>query len=181
VKTTIVLVNGKAGSGKDTVCEFLEKELNSRRVRTFIVGNADAVRRLARNAYGWNDVKDDKGRQLLIDITNAGYNYDPYFWERESKETVNRYSYVGLTPKDTVILVNDWRYKNTYDFWGREQCRVITIRVSRGVEKCTPYAETIKNDKSEVGLDNFCFEHFILNDGSLEDLYKSLTRVLGEI
>jgi hypothetical protein len=180
VKTTIVLVNGKAGSGKDTACDLIQKQLISQDKRCFVVGNADVVRQVCFNTYGWDRVKDDRGRQLLIDVTDAGYNYDPYFWEKKSRETINTIKY--LRPEeDIIILVNDWRYKSTYDFWCAERCRVLTIRVNRGIEDCTPYKETIKKDKSEVGLDTFVFDHFVLNDGSLEDLDTSLERVVRDI
>ena len=55
-------------------------------------------------------LKDDKGRRLLIDITETGYKYDPYFWEKKTIQKI-------LNNNFKVTFIPDWRYYNTYQFF----------------------------------------------------------------
>ena len=68
----IILINGKARSGKDTLASLIRGILGHRKV--LIRPNAYSVKECALKYFSWNGAKDTKGRQLLIDITNLGLN-----------------------------------------------------------------------------------------------------------
>ena len=70
---TIVLINGVARSGKDTFAEMLVPYLCEDK-KGFILPNAFGVKEVASRVYGWDGDKDERGRSLLIDITNIGIN-----------------------------------------------------------------------------------------------------------
>lgn len=161
MKKNIVLINGKARSGKDTVAKLLQKRFERRGFTVSIRPNAQAVKDIASHIFNWNEIKDTKGRQLLLDITQAGYNYDPYFWESVNNKYMNHYD---------VYIIPDWRYKSTYNYFSLND-NVITINVSN--ENRESIGE-LSNHSSETGLDDFVFDYFVDNNGNLEDLEEQI-------
>lgn len=66
----VVVINGRSGVGKDSLIEFAAREMNVRNVSSI-----DRVKKLALGA-GWDGVKDERGRQLLIDLKQALIDYN---------------------------------------------------------------------------------------------------------
>lgn len=157
----IVLINGKARSGKDTVAQLLKEHFERRGLKVAIRPNAEAVKNVAKCIFGWNEIKDTKGRQLLLDITQAGYNYDPYFWEHKNEHRMKG---------NDIYIIPDWRYQSTFNYFNLRN-NVITINVENENRE---NIGKLSNHSSETGLDNFLFDYFIDNNGSLEDLQEQL-------
>lgn len=164
---TIVLINGVARSGKDTFADYLKSHLETHDgFSPIIIPNAQTVKIIASKVYGWDNNKDERGRSLLIDITNTGYKYDKYFWEKNSLHHLAQME--GLTKTNyNFMLVPDFRYKNTYDFYVQKGFNVICIYVVRpdfdnelGVNKY---------DVSEMPMD-IEFDYVVKNDADLDAL-----------
>ena len=176
---TIVLINGVARSGKDTFAEFLKTHL-TKDLNPLIVPNAQGVKSVASQVYGWDGNKDERGRSLLIGITNIGYNYSPYFWEKYSESSIKKLEAITNTTFNTII-VPDFRYKNTYDYYVNRGFKVITIYVVRpdfdnelGVNKY---------DVSEMPMD-IDFDFAIKNDSdfqALENHAKHVAEVINSM
>lgn len=161
MKKNIVLINGKARSGKDTVAKMLKEHFESTGLSVAINPNAQAVKEIALSIFDWNGLKYTRGRQLLLDITQAGYNYDPFFWENKNDQR--------MTGSD-IYIIPDWRYKSTFNYFSQMN-NVITINVTN--ENRESIGE-LNNHSSETGLDDFMFDYFIDNNGSLEDLQEQV-------
>ena len=56
MKKTAIIINGKGGVGKDTLCDFISKHYNTRKVSSIT-----PILTIAK-AGGWNGSKDDKSR-----------------------------------------------------------------------------------------------------------------------
>lgn len=170
-KKTIILINGKARSGKDTLAKMLYKGIQPHTDKNILIThNAQAVKKIAREFFTWDEIKDNKGRQLLIDITNSAYNYDPYFWE---KKTIN---YINTCNSD-VAIIPDWRYMSTYEFFKEQGYNVITLHMER-VKLNNGLSDTLKNDISEQGFNNFSYDYKIINNN--DDL-NSLRKVIEDL
>ena len=164
---TIILINGVARSGKDTFAEFLQSHLEKfNNTHSMVLPNALGVKKIAKSVYEWNEEKDERGRQLLIDITNTGYNYDVHFWEKFSENTIEGLE-VMSKKEFTHVIVPDFRYKNTYNYYVERGYNVITIMVVRPNHDNELGA--LKLDISEQPM-NLKFNHYINNSGTLEDL-----------
>ena len=138
----IILINGKARSGKDTLASLIKGILKDKKV--LIRGNAHSVKECALKYFNWNGAKDTKGRQLLIDITNLGYSQDPYHWERLTlKYALDRDNY-------DYLIIPDWRYMSTYEYLKEEGYEVITIHRQRDIDN--GLHDSLKNDISEQGF-----------------------------
>lgn len=177
----VVLITGKKGSGKDTVANELQSNLS----KAIIQPNAKRVKEIAKE-MGWNEKKDKEGRKLLVDITNAGYSYDHYMWEKLAyKDFLSRVNFVGSTSNNnleanttmltslnrTVILVPDWRYESTYIFYSQlaNVSNIITVRVTRDWKNTSKENNVIEEDydivkASEENLSTLATNFIINND-----------------
>lgn len=156
----VILISGYAGSGKDTFVNFClntfhATDINNVKKYAF----AKPIKDIAIKYFGWDGKKDKKGRQLLIDIGQAGRKYNPDIWvDKTIKEIEN--------DNPEIAIISDWRFKNEFEKmvkkFGREN--VITIRVKRDGIKAV-------NDISEHDLDDFHkFDLMVENNGTLNDL-----------
>ena len=154
-KKVLIFINGKSGSGKTTLAEHLAKELGE--ADTLIVENSHKVKEIATEFYFWDKVKDEQGRQLLIDITNAGYKYDPFLWEKfTAKKIIN----TGCK----YIIIPDWRYESTYEYLVEFLPNMTGLiedggykvlsatRVGLESDVYTSYSDAVTSDISEQGL-----------------------------
>ncbi len=159
---TIILISGKSGAGKTTGALFLEnklKELSG--VMVIRTSFAKSVKEIAKLCFGWDGIKDLKGRKLLQNIGNAGREYDKDLWV---KRVVDDISSFGVPPNITII--DDWRFLNEAEFL--EKCgfkvykiRIISHRLNELIDK---------NDISETSLDNYDgFNFEILNNKSMKE------------
>ena len=71
----ILLLTGRAGSGKDTFCDLAMRSGVNVARHAF----ADSLKQMAFTA-GWDGVKDEKGRLLLIDLGNYIRSYNVNFF-----------------------------------------------------------------------------------------------------
>ena len=135
----IILINGKARSGKDTLASLIKGVLSDKKV--LIRSNAQTVKDCAFKYFSWNGDKDTKGRQLLIDITNLGYSQDPYHWDRLTLNyALDRDNY-------DYLIIPDWRYMSTYEYLKQRGYDVITIYRERDIDNGLD--DNLKNDISE--------------------------------
>ena len=69
-KKLIIVINGKGGVGKDTLCTAV-----SCHYRTLIISSIDPIKAIA-SQHGWNGEKDNKARRFLADLKQAFTNYN---------------------------------------------------------------------------------------------------------
>lgn len=172
-KRTVILINGKAGCGKDTLAKILYRGLKdamTTECKMGIVSNAKAVKTLAFNEFTWNRLKDDRGRQLLIDITNAGYKYDSSFWEKKTIQEILNNNYL-------ITLIPDWRYENTYHFFKQCGFNVIAVHLERTKLQST-LSDDLKADKSEQGFDKNLYDFNVVNSSDDLDHLEQLVNDL---
>lgn len=161
MKPLVILINGKARSGKDFLAELI-KEHNIKNVS--ILHNAAAVKTIAKNFFGWDGIKDEKGRRLLIDISNVAYNYDDYFWERKTENNI-------IPLYDEIIVIPDFRYTKTNQYFRGKGYRVITVYIEMDKD-INDINNEVKNDLTEQKQD-IKFDYEIVNEyGNVEKLIE---------
>jgi GTPase SAR1 family protein len=100
----IIMLVGKAGVGKNTWANQYIEEHPEETVR--IYSFAGHIKACAKEYFGWDTKKDDKGRQLLIDLGN-------YF---------RKYNDTLLIDVVVNKIINDW-YLNVVDTFIITDCR----------------------------------------------------------
>jgi hypothetical protein len=177
-KTVCILIAGRAFTGKSTTARFMKKYLDSIKVSSVIGSFATGVKQTA-TFMGWDGKKDEKGRQLLIDIGASGRRYDPDIWCKTTFKYI-----IPVTegwPLD-VVLIDDNRFPNEIDYVRKDWTyQTYTVRV------VAPNREGLKgipqyNDISETSLTNdMQYDFYIDNTGNLDELDGIVKVVIQDI
>ena len=78
----VILISGKARSGKDTLAKVLGDYLKEQGKEVLITHYADSLKYICETVFKWDGKKDEKGRQLLIDIgANPSFNFQQEYSE----------------------------------------------------------------------------------------------------
>lgn len=159
----VLLISGKAESGKDTFAKLLENELKSLNKRVLICHYADLVKYIARTFFDWNGEKDDYGRTLLQEIgTDKVRKEFPNFWVSFIVDILQVFK-----DKWDYVLIPDTRFPNEIEVPIERSLDVSTIRIKRNNHKSNLSEEQL-NHPSETALDNWNFDYVIQNGCSME-------------
>lgn len=140
---TVILISGKATSGKNTFATFFGEYLKKKGVKYQEIAFATPLKQICR-ASGWNGKKDKEGRKMLQDTAdNIKAIYGDDYFALKAKESIS----------EDVVLVTDWRYKKEYEVM--KEFNVVTVRIEREVER--------DEHSSETELDDFNFDFVIKN------------------
>ncbi len=163
---TIILISGKARSGKDTFAGFLPGYCK--------YAFADKLKDIAAE-LGWDEIKDAKGRKLLQDLGTIAREYDPNIWCDILIDTLH---YDGCPHR---IAITDCRYPNEMEAmkqWADDfNYNWITVRLERP-ETNTDITEESKQHHSETALDDYEFDHVIYNTFPYTEL-KYIARAIA--
>jgi len=169
---TIVFLSGWAGSGKDTVADYLVFRYGFHRIAfgDFLKRDVAKEKGIPLAAFydrGLKDtvipVSDNKTpRDLLLAHARKARAVDLDVYARQAVTEI-----LALDPS-IPIVISDWRYQRELhcldQYFYREG--IITARIERA-------GLTPSSDETEHDLDHFCFDHTIQNNGSIQELYKS--------
>lgn len=81
MKKIAIIINGKGGVGKDTLCDFI-----SNHFRTQKISSITPILTIAK-AGGWNGEKDDKSRKLLSDLKHLFTQYNDLSFNYLKRQT----------------------------------------------------------------------------------------------
>lgn len=162
----VICISGKAQHGKDTTAEMLTFHLSTMgNHKVLIVHYADLLKFICTKYFGWNGGKDTKGRTLLQYVgTDTIRTQCPDYWV----DFVT--NFLKLFPDEwDYVIIPDCRFPNEIDGMRNAGFDVTHIRVVRpnfdnGLteeQRCHP---------SENALDDFEYDIFLNNDGTLNDL-----------
>ena len=181
----IYLISGKAGSGKDTVGNYLYEQSIVNKKRPLIIHFADLVKFYAKQYWDWNGEKTKVGRRILQIVgTEIMRKHYPTYWANIVGEFI-----CALTKENLfdVVIIPDWRFINEYetvfDLAATVDAKVVTIRVNR-FSNDQPYinpnlSEEQRSHISECELDNFIFDWVIENRTTEQELLESVNFILS--
>lgn len=143
----IVLISSNGyGQGKSTFAQYLKDKLIRNGYYTIRLAFAGRLKEVAK-FMGWDGKKDSRGRKLLQKLgTEVGREYDPEMWAKWVDIEIYKESNLGIPP--TIVVIDDWRFKNEFDYFKKRGYNVITVRID-GVE------DRRDSHISEHDLDNF--------------------------
>lgn len=175
----IILISGKAMSGKDSCAEFLKQELEARGQKVVITHFAKYIKQILADYYQWDGIKTDywrtKLQELGTDTIREKLKMPLFHCGRivdDIKIIQNDFDY---------IIVPDARFKNEVLYAQASfPDDVITIRVERVGWKSSLTPEQ-QIHKSETDLDNFKFDYTIYAQSGLDHLHDETRRVLKDV
>lgn len=160
----VILISGKAEAGKTTLANELEKLLTSQCNKVVVTRYAYYLKDIATRYFGWNGVKDKKGRDLLqhlgTDIIRERMGRPNFHVDRVCED-------IDIA-KDNVdyVIIDDVRFPNEIGIPTRMfKDKVLSIRVERWNEDGTSYENSLGEEQkkhiSEIALDEWEFDLYI--------------------
>lgn len=165
----IILVSGKAESGKDTACEFILKQRKGKRV-----GLADSLKNIAKEYFGWSGVKDEEGRSLLQKLGDTGRAINPFFWLEIVGSVLKLFEEMG----EEIVIIPDLRFQNELSWFCFQMPPddFITLRIERpGHENAL--TEEQRNHISEIDLDGAEFD-YVISATTISELEEKVNEFL---
>lgn len=172
----VICISGKAQHGKDTTAGFLKEELEADGFSVLIAHYGDLVKYICTKFFGWNGEKDEYGRSLLQRVgTDIIRNQEPDYWVGFIHDILtffqNEWDYV---------LIPDSRFPNEVDYLRDAGFDVTHIRVKRE-NFVSPLTEEQQMHPSETALDDVVADKYIINNGTLSDLRKTVSDWVFEV
>lgn len=207
----IILISGKATSGKTTTYNYIHSKMLSKIQK---VSFAEPLKKMAKEFFDWNGEKDDYGRKLLIFLggyigneifLKKDYN-DKYVWNESLfnqpveysggvESGVTYWNFISkkidnLISKDKLfwanIAVNKIHNSNkkifvSDDFRYVKEVLAIKLNFESVIVLRIQRNVPLIDSKSEMDLDNYKFDYVIDNNGTLPELYDNVDKFLLEV
>jgi hypothetical protein len=167
-KPKIILISGKARSGKDEFSNIAIEYVNKHypKLRTQRLGYGDWVKDVCNRYFGCTYDRNDYNRTQWQQIgTEKGRYNNPDIWVNMTVNLVK-----GIFNDYDYIFISDCRFENEYERWEEEGFDIIKIRIRRD-NFDNGLTEEQKNHASETSLDNYWFDTIIDNNSTLDN-YK---------
>ena len=166
----IIILSGKARSGKNEVANILKNNLKG---RTIIIAYASYLKMYAHEILDWNYDEDNKPRTFLQEIGDLVKEIDPMFLVNRILEDIEVYKnyFDNIIISDARFVDEIETIKNKYDS--------IVIRIN-GKENDLTLKE--KQHNTETSLDDYHKYDFEINNyDSLNNLEEKIKEVLEEL
>lgn len=172
----VIGIMGVIGSGKSELAVCLEKILDAqfKDEVSLIVPFSKALKDFAFQ-LGWDGNKDEKGRRLLqllgteVARECISENYWVDLWNDRVQE-----EYLNWHGPRLIIIVDDVRFKNEYEFIKSNGGKIISVR-----GRSAPQGEYLKH--SSERQEGLPVDFVIDNDGTLDKLESQARTILPEL
>ena len=162
----VIVINGKGGSGKDTICDIVSKYY-----KMINVSSIDPIKEIAAK-HGWNGEKDDKSRRFLSDLKAAFTKYND-LPNRFLKGKLAEF----ITDKDLEIMFVHIREPEAIESFvqriGSFPGMCVTLLVDR------PGLKDYGNS-SDDDVGNYAYDYTYNNDKPLEELEEDFMQFFKE-
>lgn len=160
----VITISAKAQHGKDTTAEFFKEIAENNGEKVLIVHYADYLKYLCKEWFGWDGVKDEKGRSILQKVgTDLARNNHPDIWVNVIVESLKAFG-----QEYDYVLIPDCRFPNEIAVM-KNNFDTTSLRVTRMGFKSNLTNEQ-KNHISEIALDDYCFDYRINTVSGLDAL-----------
>jgi len=172
----IITISGKAENGKDFCAKILKQKLENQNKKVMIIHYADYLKFVAKQYFGWNGEKDEKGRSILqyVGTDLARKNY-PDIWVNVVIMLIK-----AIFIDYDYILIPDCRFPNEVNRLLQEKLKTITSKVIR-----LNYENSLTPEQrlhpSETALDNFIFDYRLEAETGEENMTKVVDNFLKEL
>lgn len=165
----VYTISGKATHGKDFTAEILKEMLEENGKRVLILHYADYLKYLCKQIFGWDGVKDDKGRTILQKVgTDLVRTNNPDLWAIVIAETI-----CGLKTEFDSFIIPDCRFENEICIYYDYSIPIYTIHIERLNYKSNLTDEQL-NHPSETALNDFEFDYYLEFETGKENVIKAI-------
>lgn len=163
---TVIVINGVGGVGKDMLCEVA-----ATRYRVRNVSSISPVKQIARQC-GWDGVKDERSRRFLSDLKALmiAYNDYPTVWAVEQYREF-------MQGEEQIMFLHVREPEEIAKFVRATEGAALTLLVR--AERRMPHA--VYGNVSDDGVENYPYDHYFDNDGTVEDSGRKFLALLAHI
>lgn len=161
-KPTVILLSGKAQSGKDFIANIMKQQFEENGNKVLVTHYADLLKYILKTFFNWDGKKDKHGRHLLQYVgTDVIRKKMPDYWVNFISQMISFF------PNEwNYILIPDARFPNEIEVIQKNpDVNVITIRIHRPNYK-SKLTEEQQQHPSETSLDEYGFDYYVTNDGT---------------
>ena len=163
MKKTIIIINGTGGAGKDTFVNFCSEITGVLNVST-----VDKVKEAAKILVGWNGEKDEVSRKLLVDLKQLSVDYNDaptkYICEMAEKFRESNDQLMFAHIREAVEIEKSKNLLNAK-----------TLLITN------PRVNLITSNNSDGKVNEYNYDYYIENDGTLEDLKEKAKKFIEEL
>ena len=162
----LILINGPAGHGKDTLGDLINRNFQKREKQGKIFHFADYLKYSCTKYLNWDGNKSNpQGRSVLQSVGEKMRKTYSNFWADTLSKLIK-----GIFNDLDYIIIPDLRYVNEaetiYNYFPNDD--VITINITRynldGTDYNNPFmSEENKQHQSENDMKNYIFDYYIVN------------------
>ena len=171
--TKVILINGKARHGKDTVGKYIADILTKEGNSVLLTHYTDLLKYICKEFFGWNGTKGPKGRSLLQNVgTNVVRAKYPNYWVDFVIQMVEFFPDCW-----DYVVIPDTRFPNEVNEWKDSGYDVTLIKVERPDFQSDLTEEQLAHESENYVLNA---DYTIINNGSKNDLYDKVYHLLDE-
>lgn len=174
----IIMLSGKARSGKDTTSLMLSEMLEAKGYKVITIQGSSYIKEYAKKISDWDGSEETKPRQLLQELGTSVIRkqIDELFFVKRVIDDIRVYSYYF-----DYVIVSDVRVKVEIDVPRQHFDNICAVNITRP-NFDNGLTEEQKKHFTEIDLDDYDkFDYEIVNDGSIEDLKKKVEKFIGDI
>lgn len=173
-ESKIIILSGKARSGKDTSLEILKKKYEQNGLKVISLFYASYIKEYAKKISNWDGSDETKPRTLLqvlgTDIIRN--TIDDKFFINRIIEDIKVYSKFF-----DVIIIGDARFVEEIEDIKNNFCNVISVNIRRENKDLLTKKEQLHI--TETALDNYeNYDYVIENNGTIEELERKLEEMI---
>lgn len=151
MKKLTVVINGRGGVGKDTMCEFVAEAYRTRNV-----SSVTPIKEIAKQC-GWNGQKDDRSRKFLSDLKQLLTDYNDY----PNQYIVNEHQKF-LESDEQVMFVHIREGEQIAHFCESIGNQCVTLLIRRDLGKAQ------YGNRSDDEVESFAYDYVYENNQPLE-------------
>lgn len=151
----VIMISGKAETGKTTFAELLVEKFKKSNEKALIVNFADYLKFICRQYLDWDGQKDEKGRGLLqYEGTDYVRARDVDFWTKSAYNFINIYE-----ERFDHFLIADTRFKSEVEFFKQKDMNPMLIRLHRPGHE-NSLTQEARGHASEIDLDDYKYDRY---------------------
>ena len=166
MKKTAIVINGKGGVGKDTLCELAAKHFKIKNISSIT-----PIKEIAKEC-GWQGEKTDKARKFLSDLKRLTIDYNdfPTVWAIKEYESF-------LESDDEIMFLHVREPEEIAKFVKASGGEAKTLLI-RGGERMT---KTAYGNASDDCVEEYSYDYYFTNDKTLEEAERDFVELLKTI
>jgi hypothetical protein len=171
----VILISGKAQSGKDTTAKQMREILTKDGHRVLVTHYADLLKYICKNYFNWDGQKDEQGRRMLQYVgTDVIRKQNPTLWV-DFVSMILRYFHENWE----YVIIPDCRFPNEVEVM-KSNFDAIHVRVVRP-NFDGPLNDEQKKHPSETALDNYPYDELITNNSNVLNLGVNIIDLASRI